>query len=44
MRNILKSTFLWQFAAGFALGAFGMVALVPTDAIAGPIAPTQVAR
>ena len=32
MRNILKSTVLWQFAAGFALGAIGMVSLYPAEA------------
>lgn len=35
MRSFLKSTFLWQFAVGFALGALGMVTLTP-DAVAGP--------
>jgi hypothetical protein len=34
MRTILKSTFLWQFAAGFALGALGMVTLTPADTFA----------
>jgi hypothetical protein len=34
MRTILKSTFLWQFAAGFALGALGMVTLNPADTFA----------
>ena len=41
MRNLIKSTFLWQFAAGFALGALGMVTLVPSEAAASPFAPTQ---
>ncbi|MEG3163512.1 hypothetical protein U1701_02780 [Sphingomonas sp. PB2P19] len=29
MRNILSSSFLWQFAGGFVLGAIGLVALQP---------------
>lgn len=37
MRSFLKSTFLWQFAAGFALGALGMVTLAP-DAVASSAA------
>lgn len=34
MRSVLKSTFLWQFAGGFLLGAIGMVTLQPTGAVA----------
>ena len=32
MLNILKNSFVWQFAAGFALGAVGLVALHPSEA------------
>ena len=42
MRNILKSSFLWQFGGGFALGAIGLVALQPADArhtLVGHFAP-----
>lgn len=39
--RFLKSTFLWQFAAGFALGALGMVTLAPSEAVARQIAPEQ---
>jgi hypothetical protein len=34
MRSFLKSTFLWQFAGGFLLGAIGMVTLQPTGIVA----------
>ena len=37
MRSFLKSTFMWQFAAGFALGALGMVTLTPADTFANPL-------
>lgn len=43
MLNVIKSSFLWQFAAGFALGALGLVALHPSEAKAVP-APTHLAR
>lgn len=36
MRSFLKSTFLWQFAGGFLLGAIGMVTLQPGGGIANP--------
>lgn len=43
--RILKSTFLWQFAAGFALGALGMVTLIPAETVSSPFATTaQAAR
>lgn len=29
--SLLKSTFFWQFAGGFALGAVGLLALQPAD-------------
>ncbi|MDQ1228755.1 hypothetical protein QE379_000181 [Sphingomonas sp. SORGH_AS 879] len=32
MRALLKSSFVWQFAGGFALGALGLVMLHPADA------------
>ena len=38
MRNFLKSTVLWQFAAGFALGTIGMVSLYPAEAASSPSA------
>jgi hypothetical protein len=41
MRSIIKSTFLWQFAAGFALGALGMVTLTPADTFTASFATTQ---
>ena len=46
MLNILKSSFLRQFAVGFALGAIGLVALHPmtTGEPQTDYAPTHVAR
>ena len=41
MRVFMKSTFLWQFAAGFALGALGMVTLTPANTFADPFATAQ---
>ena len=32
MRTLIKSSFIWQFGTGFALGAIGLVALQPADA------------
>ena len=32
MPNFLRTSFVWQFAAGFALGALGLVALHPSEA------------
>ena len=32
MRRLIKSSFLWQFAAGFALGAVGIFTLSPAQA------------
>ena len=43
MINIMKSSYVWQFAAGFALGALGLVALHPSEARAAS-APTHLAR
>ena len=43
MLNAIKSSFLWQFAAGFALGAVGLAAVHATEARAEP-APTHLAR
>lgn len=34
MRKILKSSFLWQFAGGFAIGAVGLFALSPAASAA----------
>ena len=36
MRSIIKSSFLWQFGGGFVLGAIGLVALQPADALRSP--------
>ena len=43
MLSVIKSSFVWQFAAGFALGAVGLVALHPSEAKAAS-APTHLAR
>ena len=42
MLGLLKSSFLWQFAAGFLLGAAGLAALHPEQVTAAPA--TQPAR
>ena len=47
MTSFLKSSFVWQFAGGFVLGAIGLVALQPaeaTDEFMRRFAPTQQAR
>ena len=41
MVSLLKSSFLWQFAGGFLLGAAGLVALHPGMAHAVPVAPVH---
>lgn len=42
MTRFLKSTFLWQFAGGFVIGAVGLFALNPVSAsTASPEAPTH---
>ncbi len=41
MRTILKSSFLWQFAGGFVLGAAGLLVLQPA-ANASPVAPAAI--
>jgi hypothetical protein len=41
----IKSSFFWQFAGGFVLGAVGLVALQPaeqTQELVSRIAPTHV--
>lgn len=43
MLNVIKLSFVWRFAAGFALGALGLVVLHPSDAKA-TTAPTYLAR
>ena len=43
MSRFLKNSFVWQFAAGFAIGAIGLVALHPTEAKA-TAAPTHQVR
>ena len=43
MTRFLKSSFLWQFAGGFVLGAVGLFALTPvTDPVTG--APIEQVR
>ena len=42
MRQLLRSSFVWQFAGGFALGAAALVALHPASADAAP-APRAIA-
>lgn len=32
MRSVIRSSFLWQFAGGFAIGAVGVLTLQPGDA------------
>jgi hypothetical protein len=47
MLNIFKSSFVWQFAGGFVLGAIGLVALQPaaaTHEMLGHFAPTHEVR
>lgn len=43
MLNVIKSSVVWQFAMGFAIGAAGLVALHPSEAKADT-APTHIAR
>lgn len=43
MLNVIKSSFLWQFAVGFAIGAAGLIALHPSEARAD-VARTYLAR
>lgn len=43
MPNVMKSSFVWQFAGGFVLGAVGLVALHPGQSEtvrAAPVAAT----
>ena len=43
MTRLLKSSFLWQFAGGFLLGAVGLVTLTPTtDPVTGAPVVEQV--
>ncbi len=46
MTRLLKSSFLWQFAGGFLMGAAGMVALHATqpETPANPYAATHASR
>ncbi len=32
MRNVFKTSFGWQFAGGFVLGAVGLITLQPAEA------------
>ena len=43
MLNILKSSVVWQFAAGFMLGAVGLAAMHPADS-RPDVAPTVIAQ
>lgn len=43
MRTVIKSSFLWQFAFGFAVGAAGLFALQPADITPGFDTPTEIA-
>ena len=43
MASLIKSSFVWQFAAGFALGAIGLAAAHAAEPQAQP-APTHIAR
>ncbi|MFW2850705.1 hypothetical protein ACM61V_02090 [Sphingomonas sp. TX0543] len=44
MSRFLKSTFLWQFAGGFVIGAVGLFALHPVSATTAlPAAPAHTA-
>ena len=42
MSSVIKHSFLWQFAAGFALGAVGLVAVHAAPAKA--VAPTHIVK
>jgi hypothetical protein len=44
MLNAIKHSFVWQFAAGFAIGVVGLVALHPAEATAAAPAPTHLVR
>ncbi len=47
MTSFLKSSFVWQFAGGFVLGAIGLVALQPaaaTHELVSRFAPAQQVR
>lgn len=44
MFGLLKSSFTWQFAGGFLLGAIGLVALHPGEARAASPAPVVQTR
>ena len=45
MTRFIKSSFLWQFAGGFVLGAIGLVTLHPAEATtAFDAAPIHAAR
>ena len=43
MRSVLKSGFVWQFVAGFAMGAVALVTLHPAEAARTP-APQTASR
>ena len=43
MSSLIKHSFVWQFVAGFALGAAGLAAIHAAPAKAAP-APTELAR
>ena len=41
--RVLKSSFVWQFAGGFVLGAVGLFALQPASASIAPVATANAA-
>ena len=43
MLSIVKNSFVWQFAAGFALGAVGLAAVHAAPVKAAPV-PTEMVR
>lgn len=44
MKNVLKSSFTWQFLSGFVLGTIGFVALQPAQAADFDPAPNHQVR
>jgi hypothetical protein len=44
MPTILKSSMLWRFMGGFALGAIGVLTLHPATAQPAPHAPTAITQ
>ncbi|MBB4086628.1 hypothetical protein ACLN6N_11660 [Sphingomonas carotinifaciens] len=45
MRSLIKSSFLWQFAGGFVLGAISLAAFHTAEAVNAPTrAPVEAIR